>query len=113
MGQAKAEDEKGTDREETMNATTEFQAKVIVGNVVKMFHFFGKDIKKIRKRAEKKGRVIGSRKVGIPDYIGSLNCYQIQQEPLGLYLGGGLYEKDIDLDEILGLTSKKKKRRGT
>lgn len=90
-----------------------YQAKVDVGYIVKMFHYFSNDIKKVRKRAEKHGRVLGIRKVGIPDYIGSLNCYQIQQEPLGLYLGGGLYEKDINLDEILGLTKKKKKNRGT
>ena len=87
-----------------------FEVRVLTNGIVKMLNFRVGNPDRAKKLAKKHGQVLGVKKVGLPSYIGSPNCYELEQEPLGLYLGSGVYEKDIDLDVILGLRKKGDKK---
>lgn len=90
-----------------------FEVKVRVDGDIRSYHYQAKSHEQAVTKAQKRGRILGVRKVSPSDIIGNIESIKLDQKPLGLYIGGGLYENDINLDEILGLRkpSRNKNRR--
>ncbi len=71
-----------------------------------MFHFDAKDPDKARAKGEKKGRVVSVCKVDpsvVCRDVEKMKLKQQRREDRGLYIGGGLYDNTLNLDEMLGL----------
>lgn len=95
----------------------DFEVRLLIGGVAKMFHF--RDLKnqdqaqmRARKLAKKKnGKVLSVRKVYIDEWPMGVELMRLERQPRGLYLGAGMYEADIDLDKILGLKKEPKNKK--
>jgi hypothetical protein len=87
----------------------DFEIRLLICGVSRMFHF--RDLRnqeqaeqRARKLAKKKnGKVLSIRKVNIDEWPSGVELMKLEKQPKGLYLGGGVYENDIDLDKMLGL----------
>ena len=86
-----------------------FEVRVLVNGLAKMFHIDANSRGHAGKRGERYGRVLSVRKVDVSEYTRGIEFIKLEQEPLGAYLGGGLYDKDIS-DELLGLGKKKNRK---
>lgn len=90
--------------------TRVFEAKVRVGKDIKSFLYYYSDGIKTHKqaaqRARKKGKVISVEKVDAQALLGKIEDLSLEQEPERYYLGGGVFEDELNLDEILGLRKK-------
>lgn len=85
-----------------------FEARVMVNGIPQMFHYLAKNQEQAQVKARKKGRVQSVRKVDASEYTVGIETLRLEPASRGLYLGAGVYEGDINLDEILGLRKKKK-----
>ena len=112
-----------TDREDTNLRTLscDFQAQILINGVRKMFHFENlknhnqADARAQKLARKKNGRVLSIRKVSgkkdITEWPSGVEFMKLKPQPKGLYLGGGMYEEDVDLDKILGLRRDKKDKK--
>lgn len=95
-------------------ATRVFEAKVKVGKVIKSYlYYYNEGVRthdQARKKAKKHGRVISVGKVDIPSLLSKIEDINLNEEPERHYLGGGIYEDELDIDKVLGLTKKKEDR---
>ncbi len=76
-----------------------------------MFHFPAKSQGKAAEKGSRYGRVMSVRKVDASEFISDIENMKLKQskpEPRGLYIGGGLYDNTLNLDEILGLRRAKR-----
>lgn len=89
--------ERGSDKLTRTNSPT--------GKILTL-HFDVNNADLAKKRAAKRGRVISCQKVSVDEYTNNIEHLELNQQPLGLRLGVGVYERDIDLDSILGIKKK-------
>lgn len=92
-------------------ATRVFEASVRVGRQIKSFLYYYEDGVKTHKQAAQKarkhGKVISVRKVDTPALLSRIESLNLDDE----YLGGGVFESDLKLDEVLGLRKKERSNR--
>ncbi len=76
-----------------------------------MFHFWASSPERAKEKGQKIGRVVGVSKVdalkGLTD-IEQMKLKQMPRQDKGLYIGGGLYDNTLNLDELLGLRRAKR-----
>lgn len=87
-----------------------FEVRVKVGEKLKSYHYSASNSKQAAQRAKKHGRVVSAKKVDIQALLGKIENLNLSEEPIRQYLGSGIYEDELNLDEVLGLTKKKKDR---
>ncbi len=89
-----------------------FEVKVRIGKVIKKYLYYHDDGVKTHtqaaQKAQKHGRVISVEKVDNHALLGGIENLNLEE---GNYdLGGGVFEDDLKLDEVLGLRKKTKRR---
>jgi len=91
-----------------------FQAKVKIGKLIKDYLYYPDEgvrtHAQARKKAKKHGRVISVEKVDTQALLGKIENLKLEQEPGKYYLGGDIYEDELNIDELLGLRKKTKRR---
>ncbi len=91
-----------------------FEAKVRVGKVIKAYLYYTSDgvrtHKQAAQKAKKHGKVISVEKVDTHALLGRIENLDLTEDPMSQYLGGGVFEDDLNLDEVLGLRKKTKRR---
>jgi len=87
-----------------------FEVKVKVGQLFKTYHYEASTNKQAASKAKRHGRIISVRKVDIQALLGRIENLKLEEEPERYYLGGGVYEDDLNIDEVLGLSKKTKRR---
>ncbi len=90
-----------------------FEVKVRIGKVIKKYLYYHdkgvKTHKQAAQKAKKHGRVISVEKVDNQALLGRIENLNLEEG--GNYdLGGGVFEDDLNLDEVLGLRKKTKRR---
>tara|TARA_Y100000310_G_scaffold79271_2_gene75954 strand:+ start:4407 stop:4748 length:342 start_codon:yes stop_codon:yes gene_type:complete len=93
-----------------------FEVKVKIGKLIKAYLYYRSDgVKSHRqaaRKAKKHGKVISVEKVDAQALLGRIENLDLSEESERYYLGGGVFEDELDIDGVLGL-SKKIKRRST
>lgn len=84
-----------------------FEVRVKVGQLFKTYHYEANDGKQAASKAKRHGRIISVRKVDIQALLGRIENIKLDEEPERYYLGGGVYEDELNLDQVLGLSSTK------
>lgn len=91
-----------------------FEAKVRVGRTIRAYLYFAKDGVKTHEqaahKAQKHGKIISVEKVDTQALLGRIEKLKLDEEPERYYLGGGVFEDELKLDEALGLSKKTKRR---
>lgn len=87
------------------------EVKVKVGKLIKAYLYYDdegvKTHKQAAQKAKKHGKVISVEKVDNQALLGRIENLDLSEN---YYLGGGIYEDDLNLDEVLGLRKKTKRR---
>ena len=95
-------------------ASRAFEAKVRVGRVIKSYLYYASEGVRTHKqavnRAKKHGKVISVEKVDAEALLGRIENINLSNEPERFYLGSGVFEDELNLDEVLGLSKKPKRR---
>lgn len=90
-----------------------FEAKVRIGKVIKSYLYYYSDGVKTHRQAARKatkhGKVISVEKVDTQALLGRIENLNLDEEPIRYYLGGGVYEDELDIDGVLGLSKKTKR----
>ena len=91
-----------------------FEAKVKVGRAIKSYLYFSSDgirtHKQAANKAKKHGKIISVEKVDTQALLGRIENLKLD-DINNQYIGEGVYENDLKIDELLGLSKKTKKRR--
>lgn len=88
-----------------------FEVKVKVGQKTETFHFEKRTSKQAGEAGQKHGRVLSVRKVDRQALLGNIEKLDLSQEPLRTYLGSGVYEDELNIDAVLGLSKKENRRK--
>lgn len=95
-------------------ASRAFEAKVRIGGLIKSYlYYYSEGVrthKQARQKARKHGKVISVEKVDTQALLGRIENLKLDDEPERFYLGGGVFEDELNLDEVLGLSKKTKRR---
>ena len=87
---------------------TWFEVKVRVNGKVQTLHYPARNQEQAVIKAGGKGKVVGVKKVEREKLFGDIEQLSLEQKPLGLYLGDGVYEDTFNFDELLGLRRAKR-----
>ena len=101
-----------------------YEVRVKVGQLLQSFHFERRTQKQAVAEASRHGKVVSARKVSPQLLVGNIENLKLEdngQKPQLLnskeprqYLGGGIFEDQLDIDRMLGLKkSEVRKRRDT
>jgi len=84
-----------------------FEVKVKVGQLFKTYHYEANTNRQAAGKAKRHGRIISIRKVDIQALLGKIENIKLDEEPERYYLGGGIYEDELNIDQIIGLKGSK------
>lgn len=91
-----------------MNAKVQsFDVRVRDNGTLKTIQVFASNPRQAAKMCGKPN-VVGVRKTDRFKILGDITKLSLEQQPLGFYIGDGLYDADISLDEILSLRRAKR-----
>lgn len=86
------------------------EVKVRVGKLIKAYLYYNdegvKTHKQAAQKARKHGKVISVEKVDTQALLGRIENLDLSED---YYLGKGIYEDDLNIDEVLGLRKKTKR----
>ena len=85
-----------------------FEVKVRVNGQVQTLHYPARNKDQAVIKAGGKRRVVGVKKVEREKLFGDIEQLTLEQKPLGLYLGDGVFENSFNFDELLGLRRAKR-----
>lgn len=96
-------------------ASRAFEAKVRIGGLIKSYlYYYNEGVrthKQARQKARKHGKVISVEKVDTQALLGRIENLRLDDEPERFYLGGGVFEDELNLDEALGLSKKENRNK--
>ena len=86
-----------------------YEVKVRYGQITRTLHYWAANHGHAANRAKKHGSIQSVRKVNYDILERPIEELKLNQEDRGVYLGKGVYDKEIDIDTLLGLGSNKRK----
>ncbi len=88
-----------------------YEVRVKVGQKLKSYHYKANTSKNAAKKGKKHGRIISVKKVDIQTLLGNrIENLNLDEPAERIYLGDGIFEDDLDIDGVLGLTKKTKRK---
>lgn len=88
-----------------------YEVRVKVGQEIRSFHFEKNSQRAAVEAGQKRGRVVSVRKVDRQVLLGNIEKLDLTTDSVRSYLGGGIYEDDLNIDGVLGLQSKENHRK--